>query len=247
MQILPVIDLMRGQVVRGVGGRRDEYRPVVSRLTSSAAPRDVAEAFRLHFGFETLYLADLDAIAGQAPAVGVYRDLWRAGFRLWVDAGLRDVADAAPLLDAGVNSVVAGLETLAGPDALSRLIKRFGPHAVVLSLDLKHGMPLGDAAVWGTFDAIAIGEDAIRLGTRRVLVLDLARVGEGRGAGTEDVCLMLRDNHPYLEITAGGGVRSAVDLRRMAAAGVDYALVASALHDGAIDGELVFSTSSGFR
>ena len=42
MKILPVIDLMGGQVVRGVAGRRDQYRPVVSRLTPSSAPLDVA-------------------------------------------------------------------------------------------------------------------------------------------------------------------------------------------------------------
>jgi hypothetical protein len=35
-----------------------------------------------------------------------------------------------------------------------------------------------------------------------------------------------------LQIVAGGGVRSAADLRSLSAAGCDAALVASALHDG---------------
>jgi hypothetical protein len=44
MRILPVLDLMNGVVVRGVGGRRSEYRPVASRLAVSADPADVAAA-----------------------------------------------------------------------------------------------------------------------------------------------------------------------------------------------------------
>ena len=69
MRILPVIDLKGGLVVRGVAGRRQEYRPVVSRLTPSSRPIDVAGAFRDHLGLDHLYLADLDAIAGAAPAL----------------------------------------------------------------------------------------------------------------------------------------------------------------------------------
>ena len=69
MQILPVLDIMRGQVVRGVGGRRHEYRPIVSRLTASASPLDVAGAIRAHFGRDEFYLADLDPIAGGGPVL----------------------------------------------------------------------------------------------------------------------------------------------------------------------------------
>src|SRR5437868_13104425 len=75
MPILPVIDLMGGQVVRGVAGRREAYRPMVSTLTDSSDPLAVACAFRKRFGFEELYLADLDAIAGGEPASALYKQL----------------------------------------------------------------------------------------------------------------------------------------------------------------------------
>ena len=49
----------------------------------------------------------------------------------------------------------------------------------------------------------------------------------------------LHDRFPELELLAGGGVRGAADLRALAAAGTSGALVATALHGGAIDvGEL---------
>src|SRR3954451_24567824 len=46
MQIIPVLDIQGGIVVRAIGGRRSEYRPLVSRLTDSTEPLAVAHAMR---------------------------------------------------------------------------------------------------------------------------------------------------------------------------------------------------------
>src|SRR5262245_30382036 len=97
MRIIPVLDVLNGVVVRGVGGRRSEYRPVVSRLTSSTAPLDVARALVDSFHPRELYLADLDAIGGAAPAFGVYQGIRELGVRLWVDAGVRDAQGACAI------------------------------------------------------------------------------------------------------------------------------------------------------
>ena len=41
MQIIPVLDLKGGLVVRGIAGRRELYKPVVSALCSTADPAGV--------------------------------------------------------------------------------------------------------------------------------------------------------------------------------------------------------------
>src|SRR5258708_15280562 len=74
MRIIPVLDVMNGLAVRAVGGRRSEYRPLVSRLCASAEPLKVAHAFR-RLGHAELYLADLDAIGGGGTG-------WAVGFVL---------------------------------------------------------------------------------------------------------------------------------------------------------------------
>src|SRR4051794_18789050 len=102
MQILPVLDLLGGVVVRAVAGRRSEYRPLVSGLTPSTEPLAVATALRERFGWPDFYVADLDAIGGGEPAFGVFEQLHAAGFRLWLDAGVRDIHDAERLAEAGV-------------------------------------------------------------------------------------------------------------------------------------------------
>jgi phosphoribosylformimino-5-aminoimidazole carboxamide ribotide isomerase len=232
MRILPVLDLLNGVVVRGVAGRRSEYRPVVSRLAASADPVAVAEAFRTHLGLSELYLADLDAIAGIPPALPTYRALRRLGFRLWVDAGVvgRERADILAAEDVGL---VAGLETVASPDALADILRAHGGRTV-FSLDLRGGVPIGDRTAWDGADAWEIAGRAVRLGARRLLVLDLARVGVGAGTGTETLCARLVSTYHELEVWAGGGVRNAEDLRRLGSAGARAALVASALHDGVV-------------
>ena len=63
MQVIPVLDLMIGQVVLAQGGSRDEYRPVHSRLTGSSQPLDVAQAIFNQTGCNWLYVADIDSFA----------------------------------------------------------------------------------------------------------------------------------------------------------------------------------------
>ena len=75
MQVIPVLDLMIGQIVLAQSGNRDEYRPVHSRLTGSSQPSDVAQAIFNQTGCNQLYLADIDSFAGAAPNWRVYQEL----------------------------------------------------------------------------------------------------------------------------------------------------------------------------
>jgi phosphoribosylformimino-5-aminoimidazole carboxamide ribotide isomerase len=234
MHIIPVLDLLKGQIVRGVAGQRQNYRPVVSKLTASSAPLDVARAFRDHFNLTELYLADLDAIGGSAPALATYEQLQLDGFALWVDAGLRQARGAERLAQAGVGRIIAGLETMQSVEEVDNLCQRFGPERIIFSLDLKDGNPLSAAGAWPARDADAIAREVVARGVRRLVVLDLARVGVGGGTTTDELCARLVAAHAGVEVVTGGGVRDAADLWRLAPLGVWGALVASALHDGRI-------------
>jgi phosphoribosylformimino-5-aminoimidazole carboxamide ribotide isomerase len=237
MHILPVLDLLEGVVVRGVGGRRDEYRPVVSRLVDRPDALSVARAFRDKLGLTRLYVADLDAIVHQRPNRNVYRLLAGDGFELMIDAGLRSVESAADLLASGAAQVVAGLETWTSPDELGRLCAVAGTERVIFSLDLKNGVPLGDLSRWPCGDPLDIAIRAVEAGVRELIVLDLASVGGGSGVPTADLCRTLRESYPDVRLITGGGVRDDRDIERLAQLGVDGVLVASALHDGAIGGD----------
>lgn len=233
-RLIPVLDLQGNLVVRGVGGRRHEYRPIVSRLTSSARPFDVAKAFMDAFHPSELYLADLDAIAGAPPSWSIYRELQTLGVSLWVDAGIREADDAALLADAGIDGIVCGLESLSGPAALEAIVRAIDPSKVVFSLDMHDGRLLGARQMWDVKenDPLALVKRVKEIGVQRLIVLDLANVGENRGIGTIDFCRRIRMTDHMGTLVTGGGIRDAADFETLSAIGVDGALVASALHDG---------------
>ena len=234
MQVLPVLDLLHGIVVRGVGGRRDEYRPVESRLVAKADALSVACAFRDQLGLTRIYIADLDGILYRQPNLEVYRSLSQEGFELLIDAGLRSVESAEPIVSAGATQLIAGLETWPGPDELACLCGVVGPERVIFSLDLKDGQPLGDLHRWNTADPCEIGCRAVQAGIAEMIVLDLAQVGGGSGITTVDLCRGLLARCGDLRVITGGGVRDVSDLFRLQQVGISAVLVASSLHDGRI-------------
>ncbi len=234
VNIVPVIDILDGEVVLAHGGERATYRPLESFLTKSTDPVDVAEAIRDEYGFSEIYCADLDAIDGKAPALSIYGALQQAGFSLWIDAGLRKAKDAAPLIEARVRRIIAGLETLTSPAELAGLVESVGD-ALIFSLDLKDGKPIGNRAVWAgnSTDEEAskqIALKAIEQGVKRMIVLDLARIGSRSGVATLDLCERISRAHKRVELITGGGIKSAADLPALAAIGVHTALVGTALH-----------------
>ena len=234
IEIIPVLDLMHGQVVRGVAGHRESYRPVSSRLVDSADPLIIADAFANRLGLKRIYLADLDAISDQQPAWATIGALCDAGYPLLVDAGLQDAARARELIELGVDSVVAGLETLSRPELLEELVEAVGGKQLVFSLDLQAGRPMTDAEAWPDPTPLGIAATAIQAGIERMIVLDLAGVGSGAGPPTLELCRQVRSRHQTLELITGGGIRDRQDISAAADAGVDAVLVASALHDGSL-------------
>ncbi len=231
MNVVGVLDLLHGQVVRGIAGQRERYRPIVSSLCSSSDPLIVASALINQFALRELYLADLDAIAGAEPAWHTYRALASLGVTLWIDAGVRNVQDGLRLSEHG--TVIVGLETVHSLNVVEQLVARLGEQ-IVFSLDLKCGIPVA----WGN-DAVQIAEAVICRGVRRVLLLDLSCVGVAQGTGTEHLCVCLKSRFPDIELSVGGGVRGLIDLHRLQNYRVQTVLVASALHDGQLTPEEV--------
>jgi len=227
MILIPVIDLLKGQVVRGVRGDRQAYRPIESALCASSDPVTVARVLVDHCAARQLYVADLDALMGGQPQHEVLRDLLVAldGIELWLDAGFAD-ADAAAALGAQLAPhsprivPVFGSESLRSRAALEDCRARFGMAGAVLSLDRRDGQRLDPAGCW----------DAMSLWPQRVIVMTLERVGSGAGPDLETMAELHR-MAPSTTLVGAGGVRSADDLARGRAAGAGAWLVASALHD----------------
>jgi phosphoribosylformimino-5-aminoimidazole carboxamide ribotide isomerase len=224
MQIVPVLDLKGGVVVHARRGQRAEYAPLQSPLVDGCEPVAVAEALCTVCRTRTLYVADLDALAGGPVNEAILTALASVA-EPWVDAGAITPEAAAVLRRAGVARNVVGTESLE-PGA------EITPPAV-LSVDLRDGRLISrDPAIAGREPAAA-APLARALNVTELLVIDLARVGSGSGPPL-DAVTELASALPGVAIYAGGGVRDDADLRALEAAGAAGALVATALHEGRI-------------
>ena len=122
MQIIPVLDLKDGTVVRAQMGERDRYRPIETPLAPGGDPVDVARGLLSVHPFQTLYIADLDAIEGRGDnelAIGRLRQALPR-MSLWVDNGIADPADRPLGLRARTIALCSGVKRNAIPSSFTR-------------------------------------------------------------------------------------------------------------------------------
>jgi phosphoribosylformimino-5-aminoimidazole carboxamide ribotide isomerase len=223
MKIIPVIDLQQGVVVHARRGQRDQYRPIVSQLCSGSRPLDVVGALLDIHPFDTLYIADLDAIQGRgnndASIAEIKRVFPRLG--LWVDSGRTDEPSCRNWLAKNLGTLVLGSEALRNPAVLHQL--KDGSD-LVLSLDFR-----GEDFV-GPPDLLTRVTDW----PDRVIVMTLARVGSASGPDLDRLD-EIQQCAGGRQIFAAGGVRGGEDLRDLSRRGISGVLVATALHDRRID------------
>lgn len=216
MKLIPVIDLMGGQVVAAKRGHRRHYAPLRSPLCSGSGLREVVDAMLGLFPFDTLYIADLDAIEGGEGHLSQLASLRRRypALTLWLDAGVGNIGSVA-----GIARPVIGTESLSSLDQLGQLLS--GHPEALLSLDYRDECFVGPT-----------GLDARpELWPRDVILMTLGRVGSGSGPDTGRLA-ELRRIIPEHRIYAAGGVRGPEDLATLQSLGIDGALVATALHQG---------------
>jgi phosphoribosylformimino-5-aminoimidazole carboxamide ribotide isomerase len=220
MEIIPVIDLKDGLVVRARLGQRDQYRPIETPLSPTSDPVDVVRGLLSVSAFRTLYVADLDAIERKGDARTALARVKSAFPQLgvWVDNGLADADAAQAFLDDGPDHLVLGSEAQADHRLVESL--RDDPR-VILSLDFRGDNFIGPPSLLAT----------PAIWPRRIIVMTLARVGSGSGPDLERLAAIHRIS-ANRQVYAAGGIRHAVDITAIKRAGIAGALVASSLHDG---------------
>lgn len=214
MQIIPVLDVMNGEVVQASGGERQHYPSLQSQLTASTHPVQVIADLLGWLNFPQIYLADLNAIEGGELDRSLYQQILRRfpEQQFWIDAGtaLTDVLLEQPNLSRVVGSETLTLAMLDGID----------PERDILSLDFRGENFLGPSAL--------LADPAYW--PQRIIVMSLHRVG-GLGPDLEKLSV-IRQRAPQQLIYAAGGVRDSDDLALLADNQIRGVLLATALHDG---------------
>ena len=204
MDVIPVLDLKQGRPVHAVRGERHSYRPLDVPGCRDGDPLAAVAAYLAMHDFATLYVADLDAIAGAAGHDETLEDIRRrhGGLTLMVDNGIADEAAARAWLARGLGRLVIGSENHPAPDLARRL-------GAVLSLDWRGPTFCGPA---GLADTAEDWPD-------EVIAMTLARVGSGEGPDLDRLAAVLALAGGR-RVLAAGGVRGTDDLEALARLGV---------------------------
>jgi phosphoribosyl isomerase A len=226
LELLPAVDVADGQavqLVQGVAGSGGRF----------GDPVEAALAWQEQ-GAEWLHLVDLDAAFGRGSNRELLADIVaRLDIKVELSGGIRDAESLEAALATGCRRVNVGTAALEDPEWTAQAIAEHGDR-VAVGLDVR-GTTL--AARGWTKDGGDLWETLARLdseGCARYVVTDVNKDGMLRGPNLQllrDVCA--RTDRP---VVASGGVSALADveaIRELVPAGVEGAIVGSALYRGA--------------
>ena len=244
MKLVPVIDLLDGQVVHAIAGERANYKPFAESRFDFQCPDQLVEELIREYQPEMIYVADLNAIQQNGDNLRIINGLSRFDVRFVLDCGFRSWTHFVKLKqqmelqnenEAPLNWLpVFGTETLDSiADLAAADAQKMGDRPVdcFVSLDLRGQNAIGEFA--DPNNPVKCLCELIEYGFQNIIVLDLQQVGQGFPI-VEDWIPAEVLKLPKPKIFKGGGVHQKSDLARLHQLGYAGVLCASALHRGDI-------------
>jgi cyclase len=234
-RVVACLDVKDGVVVKGVKFRGHE---------PMGDPVELALRYRGQ-GVDELVFYDIAASAEgrRVPRHWVEKTAAALDIPFCVAGGIRSVADAEELLNAGADKISVNSPALERPALISELSRRFGAQCVVVGVDSRR-----DEGEWRVFQYT--GLEAKTIAAKRRTLDWLAEVQElgagevvlncmdadGTGAGYDVEQLTAARAVLKIPLVASGGAKTAADFVRVFnIAGVDAALAAGAFHRGELE------------
>jgi phosphoribosylformimino-5-aminoimidazole carboxamide ribotide isomerase len=226
-EIIPAVDILGDNAVRLEQG---DFVRVALREPD---PVEVVRRF-VQAGARMIHLVDLDgARTGRVRAELVGRIAAAAlPAAIQASGGIRSLADAQALLAAGAVRVVVGTAAFAERRALEHYVDALGDRLIV-AIDARGGrVAVGG---WQRETRLSAAEAATRCaiaGVRRILCTAIERDGTLRGPDVE--LLNGVRSRSGVPVVAAGGIATPADVRAVARAGCEAAVVGRALLEGRI-------------
>ena len=242
-RVIPCLDVDSGRVVKGTNfvGLRDAGDPV-----------ELAERYDAEGADELIFL---DITASHEKRDTIVELARRTADNVFIPftigGGIRSVADAQSVLDAGADKVSVNSSALARPDLISELATVFGSQCVVVAIDAKQ-MPATSSASppgvrgrgtgWGVFvnggrtevegrEAVAWAREATERGAGEILLTSMDRDGTTDGYELE-LTRAVADEVPIPVIASGGAGELRHLVEAVAEGHAEAVLCASIFHYG---------------
>lgn len=226
MKVIPVIDYMHGHVVLAQHGERTTYKPVASLLCSDSDVSKVIDSILSFMNFNTIYIADLDAIGGLNHNISTWQNICSKypAIEFWLDIGKHASSWQDNFTEVSNLRPIIGTEAFMLSQQINTLVNQLEKFRPIISLDFKKQVFLGpenfihECSHW----------------PNDIIVLDLAQIGHVDGADLQFYSSLINQLPNSSAILMGGGIRNIDDLKQVQVLGLSGALVATALHNKTI-------------
>jgi len=228
IRIMPCLDMQNGRVVKGVHfvDIKDAGDPVECALAYCKA------------GADELAMLDITAtVEGRQTMLDVVTRVAKvATVPFTVGGGIRDVASAQAVLDAGANKVSVSSAAFRKPEVIRDMVQQFGADKVTVAIDVDQNkaMPSG-YEVYIDGGRTATGADAIEW-AKRVdgygvqVILPTSKAGDGAKTGYDLPVIRAMAKAVSAKVVASGGAGTMEHFYDAVQAGATILLAASVFH-----------------
>jgi len=233
VDLIGAIDLLDGGAVRLFQG---DY----GRVTASVADPEATVRGWVRAGLRNLHVVDLGgARAGRPVALEAATNLAVAAraeapdVRVQLGGGLRTTDDLAAALEVADVAII-GTGAIEDPAFLAAATA-WWPGRIAVSIDVRGDRIALDG--WtreAETEPVPMARSLEKVGVSTFIVTDISRDGT-RGGPNMELLSDMRRALPAARLVAAGGISTADQLRALAAARIDGAVVGLALVDGSLD------------
>jgi imidazole glycerol-phosphate synthase subunit HisF len=231
-RVIPCLDVDGGRVVKGTN---------FVDLRDAGDPVELAERYDAA-GADELVFLDITATHERRETIVelARRTADNVFVPFTIGGGIRSVADAQAVLDAGADKVSVNSAAVARPELLDELAAVFGAQCVVLAVDAKARAAGSGEGGWEVFvgggrtptgrDVVAWAREGVERGAGEILLTSMDR--DGTNAGYDLELTRAVAQAVGVPVIASGGAGELGHLAQALEAGADAALAASIFHYG---------------
>jgi phosphoribosylformimino-5-aminoimidazole carboxamide ribotide isomerase len=193
-------------------------------------PLKMAERYEQE-GARYLHIVDLDGAKEGHPknADVILRIRQKVSMFIEVGGGIRDIQTAAMYLDAGIDRIIIGTQTVEDEQFLSSLIKTYGER-IAIGLDVKRDEVM--VRGWLTKTSLKLSDILIKLeslGVKTLICTDIEKDGMLKGTNLE--LYQRLKSKTTMNVIASGGITTIQDIIELKKIGVDGAIIGKALYE----------------
>jgi len=198
-------------------------------LVDGSDPLEIAKAFKDNYDFESLYIADIDALTDSGSNTEIIEKLSdNISAKIMVDQGFSKFEGYEKNMSEHVDRFIVASESLESWSELDKLSSELGDTEIVFSIDILEGQvktKLPDKNVQDIFAKLD------KKDIKSVIILDISQVGTNLGPSNRVIESVKQSSYDF-NFISGGGVRNKSDYKEFVSNGVEDVLVATALHNG---------------